>query len=117
VRHELARDRIARVIAIDQPHHVRRDGNHIASRDRIERFEYEHAAKFLGADVEYGGRPLDVAHAPHPIRGGHFERRKEILRQTLVRHAVPEPIARAWLAHTESLRALVTKDAGSDCDD
>ena len=35
-----------------------------ADRDRIKRFEYEHAAEHLGADVQYGGRPLDVPFRP-----------------------------------------------------
>ncbi len=88
-----------------------------ASRERIKRHEYEHAAAWLGADVEYTGRPLDVAHAPHRILGGQFLRRKEILRQVLVAHRVPDAIVTEWLAHTESLRALVTKDAGGECTD
>jgi hemoglobin len=90
---------------------------HRANKERIKRHEYEHAARWLGADVEYGGRPLDVAHAPHRILGGQFLRRKEILRQTLVAHHVPEPIIDAWMEHTESLRHLITKDEGSTCRD
>lgn len=86
-----------------------------ASRERVKEFEYQHAAEFLGADVVYEGKPLGAAHAAHPIRGGHFERRKEILRQTLVAHAVPDDIVNAWLAHTESLRAEITGDPGSEC--
>jgi hypothetical protein len=37
IRHELARDRIARILPIDQPHHVRRDRNRIPRRHRLER--------------------------------------------------------------------------------
>ncbi|MCS6799794.1 MAG: group 1 truncated hemoglobin [Myxococcota bacterium] len=87
-----------------------------ASRDRIERLEYELAAEFLGAPVRYSGRPLDVAHAPHPIRGGHFARRRELLRRTLVEHQVPQDIIAALLAHTDALRALVTPDRYDGCD-
>jgi hypothetical protein len=51
----------------------------------------------------------------HAIRGGHFARRKEILRQVMVDKAVPAPVVRALLDYTESLRAQVTTDVGSEC--
>jgi hemoglobin len=86
-----------------------------ANRARIKRFEYEQAAAFLGAALEYGGRDLREAHRPHRIMGGQFARRKEILRQVLVKHGVPAEIAHAWLAHVESLRSLITHDGGSEC--
>jgi hemoglobin len=86
-----------------------------ASRERIKRFEYEHAAEQLGAGIDYGGRPLDQAHARHRIFGGQFDRRLAILRQTLERHAVPEAIRDRWLAHHESLRALITADRPGEC--
>ena len=86
-----------------------------AERDRIKRFEYQHAAEHLGGPVRYEGRPLDEAHGPHRIFGGQFARRRQILIETLTDHDVPEPIIAAWVEHQDRLRALVTKDAGSDC--
>jgi hemoglobin len=84
--------------------------------ERLIEKEYEHAAEHLGApDVTYQGRPLRAAHSPHRIFGGQFARRKEILRQVLVAHGVPEPIRDAWLAHVESLRGEITGDPGSEC--
>ena len=81
----------------------------------IER-EWELAAALLGAPgVVYRGRPMRVAHAQHTIFGGHFERRAQILRETMRDHAVDPEIQRVWLAHTESLRAQVTRDKGSEC--
>lgn len=82
---------------------------------RLREMEYQHAAEHLGAPVVYGGRPLRAAHGAHRIMGGHFARRKEILRQVLVAHGVDVPIRDAWLAHVESLRAEITPDAGSEC--
>src|SRR5262245_17110204 len=70
-------------------------------RARLKRLEYEHAASFLGADITYTGRALSDAHRRHPILGGHFARRRQILRQTLERHSVPAPILEAWLAHQD----------------
>lgn len=87
-----------------------------ARRERIKQKEYEHAAQHLGADVEYTGRPLDEAHRAHPIMGGQFARRLMILKETLEAAGVPEHVKRHWLAHTESLRPLVTADSGRECD-
>src|SRR5690349_2885138 len=54
-----------------------------ASRARIKEKEYEFAARHLGADVAYTGKPLPEAHAPHRIMGGQFQRRLVILKETL----------------------------------
>lgn len=87
-----------------------------ADRNRIKEMEYQLTAEFLGAPVVYRGRPLDVAHAKHPIMGGQFARRLEILKETLEEFRVPATVGEAWIQHTESLRSLITRDAGSDCD-
>jgi len=87
-----------------------------ADKERIKELEYQLAAEFLGGAVKYQGRPLDQVHRKHPIMGGHFARRKQILKETLEFHAVPESIKTAWLQHTEDLRALITAQAGSECD-
>ena len=87
-----------------------------ADRRRLKELEYQLAAHFLGAPIEYRGKPLDQVHAKHPIMGGHFARRKQILKETLESHAVPESIKAAWLQHTDDLRALITAQTGSDCD-
>ena len=78
--------------------------------------EYEHAAEFLGAPgVVYSGRPIRASHRGLRIFGGHFARRREILRQVMVAHGVPEAVQRAWLAHVDSLRSEVTSDPASEC--
>lgn len=87
-----------------------------ANRERLKEMEFQLTAQFLGADIEYRGRPLDEVHAKHPIMGGQFARRLQILRETLQEFQVPEPIRNAWIEHTESLRPLITRDQGSDCD-
>src|SRR5574341_1503566 len=83
---------------------------------RIKEMEFQLAANFLGAAVEYQGRPLDQAHAKHPIMGGHFARRRQILKETLESCQVPEEIKSAWLDHTDALRPLITAESGSECD-
>ena len=87
-----------------------------ADRQRIKDMEYQLAASFLGARVEYQGRPLDQVHAKHPIMGGHFARRRQILKETLELHHVPAMIQEAWLAHTDELRPLITNEKGSGCE-
>ncbi len=89
-------------------------------RDRahlIER-EWELVAALLGAPgVTYTGRPMKAAHAQHTIFGGHFERRLQILRETMRDHAVDPAVQQAWIDHTQALRAQVTRDKGSECKD
>jgi len=87
-----------------------------ADRARIKELEYQLAANFLGADVEYRGRPLAKAHANHPIMGGHFARRRQILSETLDDYAVAPEIKAALLRHTDALRPQITPEAGSGCD-
>lgn len=82
----------------------------------IER-EYEFTANLLGADVKYTGRPMRTAHAASPIFGGHFERRLQILRETLRDHDVDPDVQRVWIDHTLALRAQITRDKGSECKD
>jgi hemoglobin len=85
-------------------------------RARLKEMEYQLAARFLGANIKYTGRPLGKAHVNHPIMGGHFARRRQILKETLEAYQVAEEIKAAWLDHTDSLRPLITPEAGSDCD-
>ena len=87
-----------------------------ANKGRIKEMEFQLIARFLGADVEYQGRPLDEVHAKHPIMGGQFARRRQILKETLESFDVPAFIIDAWLEHTDSLRPLITPEADSACD-
>lgn len=86
-----------------------------ASRQRIKEKEYELAAEHLGGGVQYTGRPLAQAHAPHAIMGGQFARRLELLRSTLVEAGAPEAVIRHWIDYTENARSLVTRDAAGEC--
>jgi hemoglobin len=87
-----------------------------ASRARVKEKEFEFAARHLGASVEYTGRPLREAHAAHPIMGGQFNRRLQILKDTLDEMGAPVRVREHWIAHTERLRSQVTRNAGSECD-
>jgi truncated hemoglobin YjbI len=86
-----------------------------ADRRRITDKEYELAAEHLGGGVAYTGRSLRAAHARHPIMGGQFARRLEILRQTLVEAGAPPAVIEHWIAYTERHRAEVTRDPSGEC--
>ena len=89
-----------------------KDRQHLIDR------EYELTAALLGApDITYRGRPMRTAHAQHTIFGGQFERRLQILRETLAAHAIDLDVQRAWIDHQLALRPQITRDRGSECDD
>jgi hemoglobin len=87
------------------------------SKQTLIQREYEFTAGFLGGDVKYTGRPMRVAHARSPIFGGHFERRLQILRETMRDHAVDPDVQKVWLDHSYALREQITSDKGSECKD
>jgi hemoglobin len=86
-------------------------------RKRLIEKEIELTARFLGADVRYTGRPLRAAHARVPIMGGHFDRRRQILEETLAAHDVDPEVRETWIRHTLALRDQVTADATGACND
>jgi hemoglobin len=87
-------------------------------RARLVEREYELTARFLGAPgVVYRGRPMREAHGRHTIFGGQFERRLQILKETLADHGVDPEVRRVWLEHTLALRPQITHDRGSECED
>ena len=88
-----------------------------ADKERIKHFEFEHASALLGGPHAYSGRPLRQAHAPHPIRGGHFARRMQVLRQVLAAHGVPEAVQARWLEHDLGLAGQITQDNLGECND
>ena len=84
-------------------------------KQRLVQKELEFALQLLGADVEYTGMTIPDAHASHPIMGGQFNRRTQILREVLADHDVPQAVRDHWIAHTESLRHQVTTDRRGEC--
>jgi hemoglobin len=86
-------------------------------RQRLIDKEFEFTANFLGADIRYTGKPMRAAHARTPIMGGHFDRRLQILKETLADHDVPAQVREAWIGHILALRAQVTTDPVSECRD
>ncbi len=88
-----------------------------ADKARLVEHELELTLQALGADVPYTGRPMRAVHAAHPILGGQFLRRRKLLADAIARAGLPDAVRDAWLAHTDGLRATVTRDASNECDD
>jgi truncated hemoglobin YjbI len=86
-----------------------------ANRQRVKSKEFEFAAAHLGGPFEYSGQPLRDAHGRHPIMGGHFMRRLQILKETLDEFGVPGRVRQHWVEHTLSLQSQITGNRGSEC--
>lgn len=86
-----------------------------ADKTRLIDKELELTLRALGADVEYTGRSMRSAHSAHHIMGGQFDRRLQILRETLADHDIPDAVRDAWISHTQSLRSEVTADPEGEC--
>ncbi len=87
-----------------------------ADRNRVKEKEYEFAARHLGAELTYTGRPLQQAHRAHRITGGQFMRRLQLLKDTLAEFQVPGDIREHWIEHTLSLQEQITDNALDQCD-
>ena len=85
-------------------------------RARLVELETQFTARALGGDVVYEGRGMRQAHAAIPILIGHFQRRYQILRETLTDHAVDSEVAEAWLGHTRALQRAVLPTERRDLD-
>ena len=73
--------------------------------------EWELAARFLGADVRYTGKPIREVHTSVRILSGHFDRRLQILKDTLEDHGVDREVRDSWIEHTLALREQVVHGA------
>jgi truncated hemoglobin YjbI len=75
--------------------------------------EAELAARHLGGDNAYSGRPLAAVHGPLRIHRGQFRRRLAVLEKILTEEGLPGDIIEGWVAHDRSLEALIA--APTDC--
>ncbi len=87
-----------------------------ADRTRVKAKEYEFAARHLGAEITYTGRPLTQAHRAHRITGGQFMRRLQLLKDTLADFDVAPEIREHWIEHTLTLQEQITDNALDQCD-
>ncbi len=67
----------------------------------------------FGATERYKGRPPNKAHAAlPPIRRGQFNRRMQILRETLTEEGLPADDVEAWVKVEEGFRGLLQMKPG-----
>ena len=68
-------------------------------RKRLVDKEVELTLKMLGESVDYSGKPLEQVHAPLKILGGQFDRRLQILKDTMISHGdgLNEKAREAWI--------------------
>jgi len=71
--------------------------------------QLQFTARALGAPIVYQGQSIPKAHAGLPILAGHFDRRHQILKETLEAHQVPDAFRTRWLALDQSFRRAVIK--------
>ncbi|HJL40121.1 MAG TPA: hypothetical protein RMG48_02370 [Myxococcales bacterium LLY-WYZ-16_1] len=77
--------------------------------------EFELSARFVGWDVPYTGRPIGKVHQAHRIMGGQFDRRRQILQETLDDHQIPPDVQATWLHHVDTMRSRITADSPGVC--
>ena len=82
-------------------------------RAGIQQHEFEHAARVLGAELAYTGRPIPALHRPLKINAGQFRRRLALLRQELERAGVPDDIRALWIEAQQRMQKQITD--GTDC--
>lgn len=76
---------------------------------RIKEKEFELLANILGAKIKYTGNSVKEVHKTLNIKSGEFERRKQILKEILLKYNCPENVMKAIMDHTEKLRFIVIK--------
>lgn len=74
---------------------------------RLVALEVQFTARAFGTLTPYEGRGMRMAHAALRVTGGQFDRRLQILRETLGDHDVDPRIQEAWLGHGRALRRAV----------
>jgi hemoglobin len=80
-------------------------------RQRLIDMECELTGRFLGGAVRYSGKRMVEVHRPLQIFGGHFDRRLQILKNTLRDHQVDPAVVEAWIEHQLALRDQVVASA------
>ncbi len=82
-------------------------------RDHLIERELEFASQVLGGPLTYQGRSMRETHQRHPILSGHFDRRQQILRQSLQDSGIPPSAAEAWIQAGERMRDQIILKPGS----
>ncbi len=81
-----------------------------SDKDHLIKSLVHYMATHIGKPVErYRGPSIRAAHEAIPILPGHFDRRHQILRETLEEHSIPVHVRKDWLALDLALRDNVIR--------
>ncbi len=75
--------------------------------DRLVALEVQFTTRAFGEPGDYEGRGMRAAHAGLRITGGQFDRRLQLLAETLADHGVDAEVKAAWMSHGRALRRAV----------
>lgn len=81
------------------------DKNHIID------MQFEFLLKFFGETRAYSGKSPANAHTHLPILPGHFDRRIQILKETLNDHAIDPKDISEWIDKENSFRNIILKNS------
>ena len=83
-------------------------------KDSLVRSQIDYVHAHLGdRQGDYTGRPIREAHEHLPILPGHFDRRHQILRETLADFAVPDHVQADWIALDLAMRPMVLRQGSA----
>lgn len=80
-----------------------------APKDRLISQQTKFLCKAFGGPNNYIGKSPGSAHKHLPILPGHFDRRIQILEQTLTEFNVPENLKQKWIQIENSFRTKILK--------
>ncbi|MDE3270127.1 MAG: group 1 truncated hemoglobin [Pseudomonadota bacterium] len=75
--------------------------------DELLRGQLAFTLAMLGGEEAYRGRDVAAIHSHLAIRPPHFNRRQQLLKDILVKHAVDAAISSRWLRMEERLRQAI----------
>lgn len=84
-------------------------------KQRLIEKELELTLALFGENIKYSGKPIKETHWALRIMGGHFDRRNQILKETISDHNLPRDEAKIWIEHSEKMRKMITRDNQGDC--
>lgn len=88
---------------------------HGRDKQRLIEKELELTLAIFGESINYSGKPIKETHLALRIMGGHFDRRNQILIETITDHGLPSEEAKIWIEHSKKMRHLITRDKKGDC--
>lgn len=84
-------------------------------REELTSKQIQFTSKLLGAQsINYEGKPLGEAHHNLRIRKVHFDRRQQVMRETLEELGLNQELSNAWLELERKLSSLILNKKKTD---